>query len=776
MGKIAAFGFQDGEKMGLSLQALYAAWDDREGDFEWKWTADENAAVINLPFGLLRLEIIPEDGDSTHVFFSLYLTRSVRLHALEIKYLTAFSEPDQVWVPHLCPGQDLIIADEIFRSPVLMAEKGGVAVALVPDVAAWPDGIQSYLNITRHRADGRVELIHALGSWTTSGHTFFKKIKARSKLPVGTELRSAHYVLQWQDAKDTALERAASFLWNRFARQDGVAPQVLPFARYEELIQDRIFAPDLYRTFQYQGRSVAAMITQTTTSKKKPKVRNEKGVKSFLADQERYMQLFRFLTSYAVAYPASTKLLSRILHSGLVDILPMAWFQAWLNQVRTSFGAALHAQRTGNRDLAAKADAILELALSAPMENGLPWAICMFPEDGVVFWKRGSRGFEIIDTFHLPDAAITGYHLLEWHEWIKPDPRILPRCVSIADVFVELQDASGAIPIWINPDGPRFTIEERLSRSASTAAPAMLLAKLYQLTREPKYRAAAEKAVRFVEREALPANKWFDFETFYSCVTKFRNSEEPDPFTGCYPANTLCMYWSTRAALDLYSVTQDPAMLNFARQCLARLSLYQQVFDHPRLSIDTFGGFGVMNMDGEFNDARQGLFVQLYLDMYRVTGEPEMFERGLAALRASFTTMLVEEHYQVAPGNLVNFRPSDRGSILENYAHNGRDEVTGGYLSPDWGCATAWYASGLTFRKFGQVYLDPKNARAFGIDRCRARFMSMKRRAVEIEVTGEGLGPLEIVMEDPERRVEKLTVNGRAAKLIDAARRRFLID
>jgi hypothetical protein len=233
----------------------------------------------------------------------------------------------------------------------------------------------------------------------------------------------------------------------------------------------------------------------------------------------------------------------------------------------------------------------------------------------------------------------------------------------------------------------------------------------------------------------------------------------------------LSVFWASRGALDLHLATGDAAYLGLARRCFAPLRLLQQVFDNPRLSIDTFGGFASMNADAEFNDARQGLFAPLFFDFYRATGEPEFFERGVATLKACFTTMLIEANSKIAPGNLVHFRPIDRGAILENYGHTGRDEVTSGYLSPDWGCGTSLYAVGLSLADHGQVYVDAPRGRAWGLDRCLAHFVSAADGEVAIEVDPCDHQRLEIVVSAPTQR---LLVNGRPAEAVAADARRFV--
>jgi hypothetical protein len=52
--------------------------------------------------------------------------------------------------------------------------------------------------------------------------------------------------------------------------------------------------------------------------------------------------------------------------------------------------------------------------------------------------------------------------------------------------------------------------------------------------------------------------------------------------------------------------------------------------------VNVFGGFAVMNCDGEWIDARQSLFAELIMEYGKVLGVSEYTERGLAAMRASF--------------------------------------------------------------------------------------------------------------------------------------------
>jgi hypothetical protein len=503
-------------------------------------------------------------------------------------------------------------------------------------------------------------------------------------------------------------------------------------------------------------------------------------VDSYLKRQKSLVALLRWVQAHAFVRPLGNELLARLLHSGRMAVAPMAWFQAWNNQVRTAVGAALCARRAGDAATMDRAAKLIELALSAPLDDGYPASICLFP-GGRPRWVRGTRAFELIGDAHLADAAVTGFHLLEWHERIAADPRILDRCRALAAFLIARQDDAGAFPAWVRREGSGWVADPRLYPSAETAASAMFLARWARHVPDTGVREATARAIAFLRREVLPEEKWFDFELVYSCAGRPTGQEGPDPFTRCWPANTLAMYWAARAGIDLFLATGDAtggapggaAALAFGRACLDRLSLFQQVADHPHIAIDTFGGFGVMNADGEWNDARQGVFVPLYLDFHRATREPELMDRAIAALRASFTTMLTPEHKAVAPGNFLRYRESDRGAILENYGHTGRDEMTPGYFAPDWGCGTALYALGFALADAGQVYVDAANGRAFGIDLCSARFVRRDGDVVVIEVAGADRDALEIVLDDPTGAVARLVVGGREAERVAGSPMRF---
>ena len=111
--------------------------------------------------------------------------------------------------------------------------------------------------------------------------------------------------------------------------------------------------------------------------------------------------------------------------------------------------------------------------------------------------------------------------------------------------------------------------------------------------------------------------------------------------------STLSIFWCAEAFLAGYRVLGDKHWLALGRRCLDELSLQQQGWNPPFIAARCHGGWGVMNADGEWNDARQSLFAPLYFEYYQVTGNRDYFERGVAAVRAAFAMMYCPENEQV---------------------------------------------------------------------------------------------------------------------------------
>ena len=86
---------------------------------------------------------------------------------------------------------------------------------------------------------------------------------------------------------------------------------------------------------------------------------------------------------------------------------------------------------------------------------------------------------------------------------------------------------------------------------------------------------------------------------------------------GLYCQCSFSIYWCCEAFLALYELKGEPRYLEAGEKALAELSLYQQLCRPWGFVPQTLGGFGVMNTDDEWNDARQSLFALTYLRYYR---------------------------------------------------------------------------------------------------------------------------------------------------------------
>ncbi|MHA1332415.1 MAG: hypothetical protein ACTSR2_15210, partial [Candidatus Hodarchaeales archaeon] len=128
----------------------------------------------------------------------------------------------------------------------------------------------------------------------------------------------------------------------------------------------------------------------------------------------------------------------------------------------------------------------------------------------------------------------------------------------------------------------------------------------------------AIKGAKFLINEVIRHQKWFDYETFFSC--SFKSLDMKDSYTQSYPNNSLSIYWVAESFYRLYLITKEDEYLSVGLDVLDQVLLFQQVWDCPYISINTFGGAGVMNTDAEWNDARQSLFALVCFHYYEVTG------------------------------------------------------------------------------------------------------------------------------------------------------------
>jgi hypothetical protein len=384
------------------------------------------------------------------------------------------------------------------------------------------------------------------------------------------------------------------------------------------------------------------------------------------------------------------------------------WNQAWFSTQRAANGLYRYARQVGSADLSRRAHLMTQVALSAPESDGLfPSVLRSAEPEGweKARWTNSDRrpASASEEACHIVDAAFTCRKLLEWHA-LTGERRALSRVRSFADRLMRLQRPSGAFPGWVEPDG---SVPKELAESAETAVGVTLLFELLDADGEWEKRYdPAMRGVRFLEG-VIAEGRWEDFETYYSCAPWGAKDMigRRAPRNGVYKQNTLSIFWCAEAMMKAWRAGGDRRYLRLARRCVDELSLYQSVWDPPFLTAPAHGGFGVMNGDCEWNDARQSLFAPLYLELARHTADEELLERGVSALRASFSMLYCPENEALARAyeqRFPLFGPESYGFMMENQGHSGRAEL-GDFCIFTWGNGSALATAAWARDRFGEM-------------------------------------------------------------------------
>ncbi len=674
------------------------------------------------------------------------------------------------FVPNLRPAENMLIGDHVFRSPVVIAETDLLYFALIPDLDIlsneYSKGVARYY-LDYLAAGGEncsPTVCFGIGNTIPKGHVYFKsRFSKEIRIGVGDSLKIGYYILLGKSGK--SVRRALSFMWRKFGKKyfSSCSPQVVSLDRYASAGLKRIFkSHDIFRIFEIDGQRCGGTVGIHFAAKPGVQLMNRKQTENYLKNEDKVIFVQRHGLELLSSRPWGVRILERITYSRGTRVPPQIFFQSWYCNLRSAYGAYWFAKKWDDQELMENALAVKNLSILAPKEEGLFPAVCFATDDGI-FWSKGTMAFKHIDEYHIPDCATTAYYMVLWYKDLEGDPRLLKRARELADFIVRVQLPNGAIPAWVSPAPGKPRISQILKESASTACPAMFLAALYNVEPEEKYLNSAKKGCDFILSEVVPSKKWFDYETFFSCSHK--RIDFYDYKTNTPPQNTMSMYWTAEALRLLFLLTEEEEYLRAGLKILDELCLYQQVWDPPFLNINGFGGFGVMNTDAEWNDARQALFSTLLMDYYRLTGNPEYMERGISALRASFTLMYIDENKKVAPGNLRLIPSHEIGSVAENYGHFGFDYRTTGILQSDWGAGSACFAAAYALKNYGDVYVDVSRGRAFGINGCAVDGFSIKGNLLNLSLSKQIEQGIELTvrLSEPEETRFEIEINGKKA-------------
>jgi hypothetical protein len=691
------------------------------------------------------------DNDShVNVVSTVRLGRPARIAALGAAHIfipdgmlySQYEPLDFCWIPLLRRIPEHVIADQIFRSPAVIFQTGKIMGAIVPDLDVLAENrpIPAAL-------DARLELPAAPApafwygfcNYTVDGHVFFRQAPPRREPVKGALVYGYDLLVGASEAENRAPRRVAEHLWRRYGAKliRNTEPQTLPYEEYARHAYGFAFDRGrIWREFDLEGKRAGGTIVTTFAGPTFPAVMKKAGVERMLKMRKIVPRVHGAIMDNILQTETVNDIIEYYMHHGPMAVPPLIMNQAWFNNLRTAYGVYDYAERFGDETLKDRALKMKELALGAPGEAGFMRSCCYCPDDGEPIWVQGTKAFESVREYHLPDNAWTGWWMLRWYEELEKDGRLLSRAAALGDAFISAQLESGAIPGWVRVRSFGPVACSTLRESAQTAAPGMFLARLARVTGGAKYLKAAERAAEFLIRNIFPENKWWDYETFFSCSKKDFGMR--DAGTGLHCMNNLCIFWTAELMRELAEAAKKKKYIEHGARALDLLILWQQVWNPPFISIQCFGGFGVMNTDGEWNDARQSAFAECLTAYYELTGEREYFERGVAALRASFTTMLAPENRAVAPGNMGMYIPKDEGATYENYAHLGFDRRVAGYIMFDWGSGGACGAAARITRRYGDIYVDTARGNAFGIDLCTVVRYAAGERSVSLEIDAPG--------------------------------------
>lgn len=722
------------------------------GPVPLKIKSREKAASVELSgkakdHAVSQIITLGDDSNWIEIETSFTARRKTFLRTLSSNFLFApdgkthdeYKPLEYQWIPNIRKRKNHVVADQIFRSPAVILCTDEISAALVPDLDFLKRHrpMETVLDLRLTDGDGgKLPLFgFGFGRYRVDGHLYFAaRPEAGILFRPGEEAR-LRFMLQVRAGKATdTLREAVGFLWRSYGEKEiaSVEPQTIPYERYAEYGADcAMNRGGIWREFDAGGRRCGGTIAMTFASRRPHKLLSAAKTRKFFKRNEQHDTFHRLFVDLLMPMPRVNDITEFYVQNTRMKVPPIILFHSWHNNLRSAYGLHWFGRRLGDDGLVERARLMKNLVLAAPRRRGVAAAACIAADDGV-FWYEGTKAFQPFDKYHTPCNSWTGWWMLRWHRELEKEPELLERCVEYGDFLLEAQKDDGSIPSWLTIKGDRITPSSTLERSAQTAAPGMFLARLGRVTQKKKYVNAAADAAEFLKNEVIPGDRWFDYETFFSCSKKSFNMTDarfPIP-----PQNNLCLFWATEMFRQLYLATGEEKHLDTGRDLLDRLCLYQQVWNAPHVGINTFGGFGVMNTDGEWNDSRQSMFAETLMDYYHLTGNREYFERGVAALRSSFTLMLIEENRRVAPGNIKTIFPKDLGATYENYAHNGFDRRIIGYVMFDWGTGGAMTSAARALERYGDFLIDAGRKNAFGINLCTIQNLKIRKGKIKFNI------------------------------------------
>ena len=582
------------------------------------------------------------------------------------------------WSPHLTPTDQNIIAQHVFRAPALIVGDSQKQLVVIPDLDLIKKNpsVKWYMDLDALKD----ELTLGISNNKVTAHVLFAR-DTGMVIPAGA-FEFGFYIMANRDSASLSdpWRKPLAFLWDTwgkplYAEGQPIKGDLEPYVKHTYNWAFDSWSKSVWQEFSLSGKKVGApvFIVNVTQSPNYPGQVNEREFRSI-------------------------------------------WNQAWFSSLRSAQGLYRYARRTNDKTLLEKARMTKELALMFPQKDGLfPAVIATEMEKVEVNGEKLSRstgwghyyfgnsnrnpvkdwGNPALAPYHILDMSWTAYLMLTWYEELEKDERLLTYATRYADRLLQLQDADGFFPAWL--DTKSLKPLEFLNHAPETSMSVTFLLKMNALTKEKKYLDAAERAMEAVIQNNIPVSQWEDYETYWSCSRVLDSMlNKKIPRNDAFKQNTLSMYWTAEALYNFYKLTKEKRYLQTGQRVLDELLMYQASWQPLFIPIHALGGFGVMNADGEWSDSRQSLFAELILLYGKELNSNEYIERGNAALRASFVMMYCPENPETRAQwekMYPFFDEKDYGFMMENYGHGGVTNASGlgigEFTIYDWGNGAA---------------------------------------------------------------------------------------
>jgi hypothetical protein len=583
---------------------------------------------------------------------------------------------DFVWSQDIKALKDELLPHWTFKSPAVIFQQGRVFAAIVPSLDSLTvtsletQPVALDLDVT---SGDRAWFSYGEVNTRPFGHSYFRRIDDQSLDSLSGPLTYQYWVLASPEPPRLGYRRISRFLWEKFGspalkgsldlQRNVKQPELFLFDDWRKEAWSH-YADEKYWGFPCGGAQCGLLRSNRNPWGKGPPPKND------------------------------------------------AWFDAWFQNLRTAYGWYAYAQRSNNFEMQAKAESVLNLALTSPQHNGV-FPIIYLEDTKTWLPDDGWAGFA--DDYHTFCMSWTGYWLIRWAEDLIPARKagILSFLRPYADFLVKVQQASGCIPSWFSERlQPRSEFRDF---NAETAGSALFLAEFSEFAGEPKYLQAAIRAQAFIANQVIPRQRWYDFETFLSCARK--PFDFYDRWTAQYPQNNLSTMQAAQALLKIYRLTKQAQYLEQGEQVVDYLLLTQQVWNHPLFSPKLVGGTTTQNTDAEWSDARQSYLAPLLLDYYQDTGRLDYLERAVAAARAGFAT---------AP--------------WENWGHMGHANAHGVLSSFHWGTGSQMAAVEMMAPILGDAFVNVARAHGVGFNACNVANVHVDGAVVSFDLVAEPSG------------------------------------